>query len=234
MPAFAAARIALTCPRVNETGATSTRCLWLAIFDNCCPSARLGVFGSNLPRRFASSRDTVMSWSSSRSSSCLRALGRSLGKTCRHSCVGETFFVHGDGAREGPAVEKRSRVGCLVRSRPMPGIMPRPASAGNVGQQSLPRERASLTWQRLYVFRTQYRVAAESGVEYGFLDRVEAGHELRISLSARLFDVPRTRSGGCAWETAPCLRRLGPFRGLISPFRASPRCYCIDATMHSC
>jgi hypothetical protein len=128
----------------------------------------------------------VMSWSSSRSSSCLRALGRSLGKTCRHSCVGETFFVHGDGAREGPAVEKRSRVGCLVRSRPMPGIMPRPASAGNVGQQSLPRERASLTWQRLYVFRTQYRVAAESGVEYGFLDRVEAGHELRISLSARL------------------------------------------------
>src|SRR6202023_3833292 len=89
MPALSAARTALTCPRVNETFATLA-CRWS--FDGDCfrtdSSVEFGwMLGSNRPRRFASSTDAVMSWSSSLSVRYLTALGRSLGSTCLFEAV---------------------------------------------------------------------------------------------------------------------------------------------------
>jgi hypothetical protein len=67
IPALSAARTALTCPRVNETFATSACCL--SLDDDCFATGSSVGFGSalggNLPRRFASSTDAVMSRSSS-------------------------------------------------------------------------------------------------------------------------------------------------------------------------
>jgi hypothetical protein len=95
MPALKAARTALTCPRVNET-ATGSGCRF---------AGGLSVGMDHLPLRFASASATASNRSSSSSSRCLTALGRSLGKTCRGeeaaaaSSVGfaidETYFIDG-------------------------------------------------------------------------------------------------------------------------------------------
>jgi hypothetical protein len=96
-PALSAARTALSCPRVNETVVTSAR--RLSPDDDCFRTGSSVAFGwtlgGNLPRRFASSTDTVMSRSSSLSVRCLMALGRSLGRTCRCSCADWTSLVVG-------------------------------------------------------------------------------------------------------------------------------------------
>jgi hypothetical protein len=116
MPALSAARTALTWPRVNETFATSACSLCLD--DDCFgtdASVELGqtLVGSNRPRRFASSTDTVMSRSSSLSVRYLTALGRSLGSTCRFKAVSvaasvaETRVVGGGEASRTISVEKR-------------------------------------------------------------------------------------------------------------------------------
>src|SRR5713101_8321111 len=67
MPALSAARTALTCPRVNETVATSA--CRLSLDNDRFWTDLSGAFGTalggNLPRRFASSTDAVMSRSSS-------------------------------------------------------------------------------------------------------------------------------------------------------------------------
>jgi hypothetical protein len=78
IPALKAARTALTCPRVNETVANAA--CRLSLDDD-----RFGIgtslafactLGSNLPRRFASSIDTAMSRSSSRSVRVREKAGR--------------------------------------------------------------------------------------------------------------------------------------------------------------
>jgi hypothetical protein len=118
IPALVAARTALTCPRVNETFATSA-CRWS--FDGDCfrtdSSVGFGwMLGNNRPRRFASSTDAVMSWSSSLSVRYLTALGRSLGSTCRFEAVSvaasvaETRLVGGGEASRTVSVENRSGV----------------------------------------------------------------------------------------------------------------------------
>ena len=126
MPALSAARTALTCPRVNETFATSA--CRLSLDDNCFRTGSSVGFGwtvgGNLPRRFASWTDVVMSRSSSVSVRYLTALGRSLGRTWRCVAVSagaslaEARLVVGE-----PSwtiwVEKRSGVAGLVRSRSM-------------------------------------------------------------------------------------------------------------------
>jgi hypothetical protein len=126
IPALVAARTALTCPRVNETFATSV--CPLCLDDDCfVTGSSIGfgwAFGGNLPRRFASWTDVVMSRSSSVSVRYLTALGRSLGRIWRCVAVSagaslaEARFVGGE-----PSwtiwVEKRSGVAGLVRSRSM-------------------------------------------------------------------------------------------------------------------
>jgi hypothetical protein len=126
IPALVAARTALTCPRVNETFATSVCSLCLD--DDCFATGSFVGFGwalgGNLPRRFASWTDVVMSRSSSVSVRYLTALGRSLGRTWRCVAVSagaslaEARLVGGE-----PSwtiwVEKRSGVAGLVRSRSM-------------------------------------------------------------------------------------------------------------------
>jgi hypothetical protein len=80
MPALEAARTALICPRVSETVAKSACRLFLD--DERFNTGSSGVFawtlGGDLPRRFASSSDAVISRSSSRSVRYLTALGRCL------------------------------------------------------------------------------------------------------------------------------------------------------------
>jgi hypothetical protein len=136
MPALSAARTALICPRVNETVATSAR--RLSLDDDRFGTKSCSVFGwtlgGNLPRRFASSTDAVISRSSSLSVRCLTALGRSLGRTCRCSCADGTCFVVGEVLSPTGVVENRSGVACGVRSRPMVVIMPPPTSASNFWQ----------------------------------------------------------------------------------------------------
>jgi hypothetical protein len=126
MPALSAARTALTCPRVNETFATLA--CRLCLDDDCFAAGSFVGFGwalgGNLPRRFASWTDAVMSRSSSVSVRYLTALGRSLGRTWRCVAVSvgaslaEARLVGGE-----PSwtiwVEKRSGVAGLVRSRSM-------------------------------------------------------------------------------------------------------------------
>jgi hypothetical protein len=89
IPALVAARTALTCPRVNETFATSV--CPLCLDDDCFATGSSVGFGwalgGNLPRRFASWTDVVMSRSNSVSVRYLTALGRSLGRTCRFEAV---------------------------------------------------------------------------------------------------------------------------------------------------
>ena len=125
MPALSAARTALTCPRVNETFVASA--CSLSLDDDCIgtdASVELGqtLVGSNRPRRFASSTDTVMSRSSSLSVRYSTALGRSLGSTCRFEAVSvaasvaETRVVGGGEASRTISVEKRSGVAGSVRS----------------------------------------------------------------------------------------------------------------------
>jgi hypothetical protein len=122
-PALSAARTALSCPRVNETVVTSARRLFPD--DDCFRTGSSVAFGwtlgGNLPRRFASSTDTVMSRSSSLSVRCLMALGRSLGRTCRCSCADWTSLVVGVVLSPAGVIENRSGVACGVRSRPMVG-----------------------------------------------------------------------------------------------------------------
>jgi hypothetical protein len=128
IPALSAARTALTCPRVNETFPNSA--CRLSLDDDCFgtgSSVEFGrTLGSNLPRRFASSTEAVMSRSSSLSERYLTALGRSLGRTCRceavsaAASVAETRLVGcGGKASRTISVEKRSGVAGSVRSRPM-------------------------------------------------------------------------------------------------------------------
>lgn len=97
-PALNAARTAFTCPRVSECGVVSAR-LWRRL------SANTGVC---LPRRFCSVRTAVSSRSKSRSSRCLIALGKSLGKTCR--CNGELadedFAEGGTGSRDAAGANR--------------------------------------------------------------------------------------------------------------------------------
>jgi hypothetical protein len=95
IPALKIARTALTWPRVNATlGSSGCRRSgdFSAVVDS--PHARCsvliwvvgritGVLVSDLPRRCSSSRVAAKSRSSSPSSSCLSALERSLGSTCR-------------------------------------------------------------------------------------------------------------------------------------------------------
>jgi hypothetical protein len=85
IPALVAARTALTCPRVNETFDTSA--CRLSLDDHCFRTGSSVGFGwtrgDNLPRRFASWTDAVMSRSSSVSVRYLTALGRSLGRIWR-------------------------------------------------------------------------------------------------------------------------------------------------------
>src|ERR1700692_287487 len=77
IPALVAARTALTCPRVNETFDTSA--CRLSLDDHCFRTGSSVGFGwtrgGNLPRRFASWTDAVMSRSSSLSVRYLTALG---------------------------------------------------------------------------------------------------------------------------------------------------------------
>ncbi len=91
--------------------------------DDWFDTGSFGVFAwtldGNLPRRFASSTDAVMSSSNSLSVRCLMASGRSLGRTWRCFCAGETCFVGGGEASRTDAVENRSGVAGSVRSRPM-------------------------------------------------------------------------------------------------------------------
>jgi hypothetical protein len=127
IPALVAARTALTCPRVNETFATSV--CPLCLDDDCFATGSSVGFGwalgGNRPRRFASWTDVVMSRSNSVSVRYLTALGRSLGRTWRCEAVSA-----GASLAEGPRVvggepswtiwvEKRSDVAGLVRSRSM-------------------------------------------------------------------------------------------------------------------
>jgi hypothetical protein len=82
MPALNEARIAFTCPRVNETSAISTRRRLAAgvnrfVVNSCGRRADDGIsvltLGGNLPRRFASSNAAPKSSSNSPSFSWLTA-----------------------------------------------------------------------------------------------------------------------------------------------------------------
>jgi hypothetical protein len=89
IPALSAARTALTCPRVNETFASSA-CRLSLDDDYLRTGSSVGfgwTLGDNLPRRFASSTDAAMSRSSSLSVRYLTALARSLGRTWRCEAV---------------------------------------------------------------------------------------------------------------------------------------------------
>jgi hypothetical protein len=110
MPALKAARTAFSCPRVNETGASTFRL-----------GKRLSVGVVSLPLRFASASVTTSRRSSSSSLRCLTALGRSLGKTCRLAFADEARFVAGGDVFSTPAAENRSDLPWLVGSRPMSG-----------------------------------------------------------------------------------------------------------------
>ena len=110
MPALKAARTAFSCPRVNETGASTFRL-----------GERLSVGVVSLPLRFASASVTTSRRSSSSSLRCLTALGRSLGKTCGLAFADEAGFVAGGDVFSTPAAENRSDLHWLVCSRPMSG-----------------------------------------------------------------------------------------------------------------
>jgi hypothetical protein len=112
MPALNAARTALICPTVNETVATSTCRLWSVRDDRFGTDSSDSTLGGDMPRRFASARDTIISRSSSRSVRCLTALGKSLGKMCRCSGANETRFAVGAEGSPDDDAEKRSGVSC--------------------------------------------------------------------------------------------------------------------------
>jgi hypothetical protein len=139
IPALVAARTALTCPRVNETFAISV--CPLCLDDDCFATGSSVGFGwalgGNLPRRFASWTDVVMSRSSSVSLRYLTALGRSLGRTWR--CVAVSAGASLAEARlvgVEPSctiwVEKRLGVAGSVRSGPMRRMMPPSTSVSNL------------------------------------------------------------------------------------------------------
>jgi hypothetical protein len=119
IPALSAARTALTCPRVNESSACP-----LSLDDDCFATGSSVGFGwalgGNLPRRFASWTDVVMSRSSSVSVRYLTALGRSLGRTWRSVAMSAGASVAGARLVGGEPfwtiwVEKRSGVAGPVR-----------------------------------------------------------------------------------------------------------------------
>ena len=110
MPALKAARTAFSCPRVNETGASTFRL-----------GKRLSVGVVCLPLRFASASVTASRRSSSSSLRCLTAFGRSLGSTCRLAFADEAGFVAGGDVFSTPAAENRSDLPWLVAPRPMSG-----------------------------------------------------------------------------------------------------------------
>jgi hypothetical protein len=117
MPALNAARTALICPRVNVTAAIS---VCRAFF---VPAERFGTgasAGGDLPRRFASSREAVMSKSSSRSVRRLTAAGRSLGKMYRCSDIDEICFVDGADVPPSGAVRVENRSGVLAECDHVP------------------------------------------------------------------------------------------------------------------
>jgi hypothetical protein len=129
----------LTCPRVNETFPNSA--CRLSLDDDCFrtgSSVEFGrTLGSNLPRRFASSTEAVMSRSSSVSVRYLTALGRSLGRTWRCAAVSAGASVAGARLVGGEPfwtiwVEKRSGVAGSVRSGSMRRMMPPSTSASNL------------------------------------------------------------------------------------------------------
>jgi len=112
MPALKDARTALTCPRVNEIVVNSARRL---SFDDDGRSGSTGglglTFGGNLPRRFASSTDAVISRSNSVSVRCLTAVGRSFGRTCRCEVLSAAVAAETcGGAPRTTSVENRSGV----------------------------------------------------------------------------------------------------------------------------
>ena len=114
MPASKAARTALTCPRANETFVNSARRL---SFDDDRSGSTGGfglTLGGNLPRRFASSTDAVISRSNSMSVRCLTAVDRSLGKTCRCEVLSVAVVAAETSGKEAfwaNWVENRSAVG---------------------------------------------------------------------------------------------------------------------------
>jgi hypothetical protein len=114
MPASKAARTALTCPRANETFVNSARRL---SFDDDRSGSTGGfglTLGGNLPRRFASSTDAVISRSNSISVRCLTAVDRSLGRTCRCEVLSAAVVAAETSGKEAfwaNWVENRSAVG---------------------------------------------------------------------------------------------------------------------------
>jgi len=110
MPALKAARTAFSCPRVNETGASTFRL-----------GERLSVGVVSLPLRFASASVTTSRRSSSSSLRCFTAFGRSLGRTCRRSSADEIRFAADGDVSPTDAVEKRSGFTLWVGSCPISG-----------------------------------------------------------------------------------------------------------------
>jgi hypothetical protein len=138
IPALVAARTALTCPRVNEDFMTSACPLSL---DGDCfwtdASFAVGhALGGNLPRRFASWTDVVMSRSSSASVRYLTALGRSGEDMALRSSVGGCVLGRGPPCRRGAILYRmgREKVGCCWLSAITlhAAIMPPPAAASNL------------------------------------------------------------------------------------------------------
>ena len=125
MPTLKAARTALICPLVNEAVSACRLTLDDKRFGIDASGVVARIPGGNLPRRFASLTDAVMSRSSSLSVRYLTALGRSLGSTWRFEAVSdadsmaETRLDGGGEASRTKSVEKRSGVAGSVRSRPM-------------------------------------------------------------------------------------------------------------------